>query len=370
MYKLSSSFRVSYLRNRMFAWLLLVAFSFSFIPSASLAQQPTATINTLSGTVLVNGQEQGKGFALSAGDVIETQAGARVVLELSDESLLELGENTKVDIAELSETATGARVSRMKMAWGWIRAKLSPGHQKEGSTFNIETPNALVGVKFSQPDVEVSYDPAKQETVALALTVALAVKNLITDEEKMIPIGSMAIITALGIKIVAGAVATGAIAAEATGAGAAGTGGISTKTMAIGAGALAAAGGVALIAAGGDGDGGSASFSFTGTFVESGDDWQKTFTLQQSGDSISGTLRRDGQYNGCTCYFETTVRGQVVNSTTASLSWDAALEYCSCGGEPFGPSGYQEPGVTNRQAILENNGDILYVVDWGDFRRQ
>jgi hypothetical protein len=296
MHNTSSNFSISYFRRRILACLVLIIFLFSFVPSVSLAQQPTAIINTLSGMVLVNGQEQGKGTALSAGDIIETQTGAHVVLEFSDGSLLELGENTKLDIAELSQTATGARVSRVKMAWGWIRAKLSSDHQKEGSKFDIETPNALVGVKFSQPDVEVSYDPASQETVALALTVALAAKNLITDEEKMIPIGSMAIITALGIKIIAGAAATGVIAAEATGAGAAGAeagaGGISTKTMVIGAGALAAVGGAAAVAAssggGGDGNGGS-SASFAGNFRYQDNEWTKSLNLTQNGNSISGT---------------------------------------------------------------------------------
>ena len=274
MYKTSLNFNISCFRHRACAWIVLTAFFCSFLPSVSFAQQPTATISTLRGTVLVNGQQHDQGTVLSAGDVIETQSGSRVVLELSDGSLLEVSENTKLDIAALSQTVTGARTSRVKLWWGRLRAKLAPGHQAEGSKFDIETPNALVGVKFSQPDVEVSYDPANAETVALALTVALAVKNFVTDEEKIIPIGSIAIITALGIKVMSGAVATGVIVAEtaagvgateaaATGAGtavgAAQTGaatvaaaaGIGTGTMiAIGAGAAAAVGGVVAIAAG------------------------------------------------------------------------------------------------------------------------
>jgi hypothetical protein len=144
-------------------------------PFESAAQQPTATISALSGTVLVNGQPQGEGTVLRAGDIIKTQAGSSVVLELSDGSQLELGENTQVDIAELSQTATGARRSRVKLAWGWIRARLSPGHQKEGSSFNVETPNALVGVKFSDPRFEVSYDPVTGVTTIKAFTVTIVV---------------------------------------------------------------------------------------------------------------------------------------------------------------------------------------------------
>jgi hypothetical protein len=153
-----SFFRLSAFRNYGIVWMLLVIFFFSCVPSVTRAQQPTATISALSGTVLVNGQAGNTGVVLSAGDVIETQAGASLVLAFSDGSQLELGEKTKVDMTVLSETVTGARVSRIKLMWGRIRAKLSSNHQYVGSSFDIETPNALVGVKFSQPDVEVSYD--------------------------------------------------------------------------------------------------------------------------------------------------------------------------------------------------------------------
>lgn len=253
MCKMFSHVRVSSFRNNVLTWTMLAVLALSFVPSASMAQQPFATISALSGTVLVNGQETGKGTVLSAGDVVETQAGANVVLELSDGSLLELGDQTKVTITELSQTTAGARVSWITLMWGRIRATLSPEHQQSGSAFDISTPNAVIGVKFSQPDIEVSYDPAKQETVALALTVALAVKNLITDEEKMIPIGSMAVITTLGINVMAGALATGTIATEATEAGTTvagtGAGGLGTGTMvAIGAGTAAAAAAVGVVA--------------------------------------------------------------------------------------------------------------------------
>jgi hypothetical protein len=165
--------------------------------------------------------------------------------------------------------------------------------------------------------------------------------------------GSTAIITEKGIEVLSGTA----------------TGMSTTAKVGIGALALAAAGGIAaVVAASGDGSG-SDNTSFTGTFVESGDGWQKVFTLQQSGDSITGTLRFDTQ-NGCVCYFETAVTGNVVDATTAYLSWGAAQEYCSCGGGPYSPSDYQEKGATDRRATLENNGSILYIEAWGEFHRQ
>jgi hypothetical protein len=164
------------------------------------AQQPTATINSVSGGVLVS--IQGKqpvaatvGAVLQSGDTIQTQAGAQVVLKLSEGSELRLGQRTKLDLAALlQQPQTGARTSRIKLAYGTIRASLSAGHQKEGSSFTMETPNAVAGVKFSHPEFEVSYDPETATTIIIAYTVEVIVTNLLTNEVKTIPPGSQAII--------------------------------------------------------------------------------------------------------------------------------------------------------------------------------
>ncbi len=260
---MSSNFRVSYFRSRVVVWMLLAIFLWSLIPSISIAQQPTATISALSGEVLVSGQAATVGTVLQAGDTVQTQAGASAVLELSDESKIELGEKTQINIDDLAQTATGARVSYIKLLSGWLRAFLSPKHQQEGSSFTIETPNAQLGAKFSQPDVEVSYDPEKQETVGIAHTVELIATNLLTGETKLVPVGSTVIITAVGMKVIAGIVGiVGTSSAGSTGTGTAsttastGSTGMGTGTkVALGLGAAAAAGGVAAVAAS-SGDGG------------------------------------------------------------------------------------------------------------------
>lgn len=72
MHKALSNFSISSLRSRVLAWIVLTVFLYSFIPSVSLAQHPTAIINTLNGTVLVNGQTQGKGtvFLVNNGEIL------------------------------------------------------------------------------------------------------------------------------------------------------------------------------------------------------------------------------------------------------------------------------------------------------------
>jgi hypothetical protein len=304
MYQNPLHLRVSSFRSRILAGIMLATFLFSFVPSVSLAQQPTATISALNGTVLVNGQATETGTILSAGDRIETQAGASALLDLSDGSQLELGEQTQLDIAVLAQTGTGARVSRVKVAWGWLRAKLSPGHQSEGSSFDMETPNALVGVKFSQPDVEIRYDPAKQETIALARTVALVAKNLLTNEEVFVPVGSTVIITPTATKVIAGLISLGTTEterAEAEMTEAAVGGGVSTTTIAlVGLGVAGLAGGVVALTSSSGGGDGSDNTTFTGTFrrefssealpLGARMDANLTFNLTQSDGTITGDL--------------------------------------------------------------------------------
>jgi hypothetical protein len=181
--------------NSIFSYCLLIAasiFADFGMATVCFAQQPTATISILEGDVLasIQGQEAVAatiGSILQAGDTIQTQAGANVVLTLLDGSELQLGENTNLDIAVLAQDAeTGARTSVIKLMWGKVRAFLSPGHQKEGSEFTFETPNALAGVKFSQPYVEVGYELETDTSVIAAHTVSVVVTNRRTGERKKI----------------------------------------------------------------------------------------------------------------------------------------------------------------------------------------
>jgi hypothetical protein len=171
------------------------------LPVPAVAQQPTATIQSISGgevTVSLQGQNPvaaTEGTALQAGDIIETQTGAEVVLLLSEGSEIRLGQQTRLDIAVLIERPkTKARKSFVKLVHGRIRALLSPGHQEEGSSFDVETPNTLAGVKFSQPDIEVIYDRETRTTIVIAHTVAVTVTNLLTKERITISQGQQAIV--------------------------------------------------------------------------------------------------------------------------------------------------------------------------------
>lgn len=188
------------LASRRIFWISLCLFCALVFASELNAQQPTAEIITIKGTVLVS--FQGKppmaatvGAILQAGDVIETLAVSSVGLRFSDGSELRLGQNSKVDLATLTQVpATKARESRVKLWYGSLRAWIAPEHQTTGSSFEVDTPNALAGVKFSQPVIEVSYDPSTKTSLFKAYTVALIVRNSVTGEHKQIPQGLQVVV--------------------------------------------------------------------------------------------------------------------------------------------------------------------------------
>lgn len=70
MYQTSSNFNISYFRSRVVALVMITAFCFSFLPSTSIAQQPTATIKTLIGNVLASRQAATVGTILQAGELM------------------------------------------------------------------------------------------------------------------------------------------------------------------------------------------------------------------------------------------------------------------------------------------------------------
>jgi hypothetical protein len=190
--------------HALFPHLFVIAAIFLFglfcLPIVGSAQQPTARIKSFSGDVLVSvqGKEPIAATAdeiLQAGDTLQTRAGAQVALTLSEGSELKIGQNTKVEIAALAQRPkTGARKSRLKLWYGQVRAFLSPGHQKEGSSFEVETLNALAGVKFSQPDFEAEYKPETKTSIFRWYTVEGTVINILTKEHKRIPKAHQAIV--------------------------------------------------------------------------------------------------------------------------------------------------------------------------------
>jgi hypothetical protein len=150
------------LANRILFILTFVIVAGCWVPALRAAEQSTAMIKELNGDVLVSGRTFAQiGTHLYSGDTIQTQTGASVILQLAGGSRLALGEKTNVDIIHLHQvSAKGAWESYVKLAWGQIRISLSTAYQKSPeSTFEVETPDIVIAMKASRPDIEILYDP-------------------------------------------------------------------------------------------------------------------------------------------------------------------------------------------------------------------
>ena len=102
---------------------------------------------------------------------------------------------TNITLTSLVEDSqTGARITRCELWQGTLRALLSADHQKPGSSFTVQTPNALVGVTAAEPESEVMYDPDSHVTIANAHKAEVIITNLLTGSSKMIPQGHSGII--------------------------------------------------------------------------------------------------------------------------------------------------------------------------------
>lgn len=193
------------------AMLVLLMLGTCRAATAEQAQPPTAAITSLTGKAQVSMQGQPAAAAevnmiLRAGDVIETQKRSRVTLMLTEGSELTLGQNTRLDMTELLQKDDGARQSHISLLHGRVRAMLSAGHQKNGSSFTIETPNAVAGVKFSHPEIEVIYLPDEKTTYIIAYTVDVWVTNKLTRKEFLLPKGNQVMIRAEVIEMTPGVV--------------------------------------------------------------------------------------------------------------------------------------------------------------------
>ena len=251
-----SDFQLLSLRRPLLVWLLLLNFCCFLIPSFAFAQSVSATIRSLTGNVIVSGQKARVGVVLRSGDSIQTWRNSSALLRLSDGSEIQLGENTRINIDDLSQTSSGGRKSALTALVGWMRATLSPGHQHADSSFTVNTPNAQIGARFSQPKFSVYVSPDQKETWAMAHTVELGVTNRLSGETVIVPVGSSVIIKGMLIQVFPrilepyqGPGNEAGPGNEPPSGGGGGTGpGLSTGTkVLIGAGALAIAGGVTAL---------------------------------------------------------------------------------------------------------------------------
>jgi outer membrane protein OmpA-like peptidoglycan-associated protein len=170
-----------------------------FGPALLAEEAPIATIVDIKGIVVIYTSEQfyaaRVGMMLHAGYGLITQDGAEAIVEFSDGSRLTIAEHADMKFDTLlKDEQTGARVSRLKLWWGKVRSVVAPGHQAPGSEFTVQTPNALAGVKFSEPDSEMQFNPQNWRTQVHAYKFGLELTNLSIGVTATIPEGRTGIV--------------------------------------------------------------------------------------------------------------------------------------------------------------------------------
>ncbi len=170
---------------------LFIGFSVFFLSSYALAQEkpveltavvtkiPTARIMDWEGdTPEVNGAAGWQGQALSVGDEVCCLAGAGnyviVALNRSATNLVRLEQGTCLTIDE----AAGKSVDDVSQDSG--EALFDLGLLEEGSTFEVETPTATVGVSGTLFRLTVGANSTKSEVLELGTANALTVEDTTT----------------------------------------------------------------------------------------------------------------------------------------------------------------------------------------------
>ena len=140
----------------------------------------TAHLHQLSGTVTVNAEATSEGGMMEAGDLIKTGVNSEVVLYLSDGSVTHLDADSTLQLLPNSEAIGNVEGNmltkiKMKLLGGTVWNKVV--RLAEGSEFNIETTNAIAGVRGT----EFELDADTNELTVLSGTVAARLK---TESEK------------------------------------------------------------------------------------------------------------------------------------------------------------------------------------------
>lgn len=207
---------ISFYCRAYYSCLALVAGVLCLLSSPSLveAQKPTATIISLSGNVSVSVQDGSPtpgvvGMVLYENDLIKTRTGAKVIVEFSDKSVLELREKTAVVISGLSkDPQTGASRSHLDLWWGSMRTVLLSEQIATGSSLTVQTSNAQATVKSAkmesaESDFEVIYNPNIAKTTVIAHKFDVVITNLLTRKALLIPQGSGGIVHQYNIEKIA-----------------------------------------------------------------------------------------------------------------------------------------------------------------------
>jgi hypothetical protein len=139
--------------------------------SGAFAQEQVGVVDAIEGQaeVLHAGASAwtalGEKAPVLLGDQLRTQAGAKLRVVLREDSVLQLGPSSQLEITQqlLAPTA----VSRFQLLFGTLRAIVTERYSQLRGRFDVETPTAIAGVRGTI--FIAQYDPAQEETLVVGI---------------------------------------------------------------------------------------------------------------------------------------------------------------------------------------------------------
>ncbi len=155
------------------------------LPALNMANSDAPAILTYSGDVRVvsvpqpaNLQRAVVGLPLPDGYRIIAPPGASATLTLPEGSQIHIREMSIVELNGFAwDPQANLRGMLMSLYAGSVRVIMSPAEKERGSFFEIKTPNALISLHFSQPDVEVIYAAPVLENMTALLEEGMTVET-------------------------------------------------------------------------------------------------------------------------------------------------------------------------------------------------
>jgi predicted CXXCH cytochrome family protein len=153
--------------------LIILALSASTLIYAAKRSVPIGAVVAWSGDVFVYHQDENVGVTVSGiegvftNDLIVTTVDARAKILLNDDSILSVGEESRLEIKEFSlEEEKRKRFAHLKLLKGKLRALVARRFSGKGSKFQVETRTAFAEVRGSE--FIISITGAGTEIVAIS----------------------------------------------------------------------------------------------------------------------------------------------------------------------------------------------------------
>src|SRR5215469_506487 len=144
------------------AWILAQIFLLNIAGSAARAQNTVGTVSELTGTAHVErgGSTQAvtSGMQVELKDKFTTDAGSHLTITLSDNSKLDLAEQSSLVIDEQAIGATGPQTTKVSLLGGHLESLVTKALRGTAPSFEVKTPNAIAGVRGTR--FGVGFQPA------------------------------------------------------------------------------------------------------------------------------------------------------------------------------------------------------------------